>query len=296
MSEGRSAMNDAAGRRARSRCRRAHAGAQEMVDPRAGDRGRGADLRRRQSDHAEVQIRSAHHHRGARERVLPAGGREGRDRTRPHGRPGGDHQPCAACALARCRKTSDQGAEARRAAGIRLRAARRVAHSLFARLPRARERPAEHDAGRARARSLLRAPDRLPGRQVARDLDRIPVVRSGIRRQGREHDRGQLPRAAAVGAARPDPRGRQMALRRDRRAAHEGGRGRGEGRGLPLQDQSLRRHQQHVAVEPDARRIQPRPRGGALAEGRSRGQGEIHPRHAQERRRGRILRHGQFAS
>ena len=43
--------------------------------------------------------------------------------------------------------------------------------------------PLEHDAGGARARSLLRAADRVSGRQVARDLDRIPVGRSGARRR-----------------------------------------------------------------------------------------------------------------
>ena len=68
--------------------------------------------------------------------------------------------------------------------------------------------PLEHDRRGARARSLLRAADRVPGRQVARDLDRIPVGRSGARRQGRQHRRRQLPRAAADRAAGADPRGR----------------------------------------------------------------------------------------
>ena len=156
-------------------------------------------------DHAEIQVRSAHHHRRARERVPAARGREGRDRTRPHGRPGSDHQPGAACALARCRAAGDQGAQARRAAGIRFRAARRVADPLFARLPRARERSAEHDAGRARAGSLLRAADGVSGRQVARDRDRIPVVRSGVRRaRSRTRSRTATSRCSSRrGATRP---------------------------------------------------------------------------------------------
>ena len=48
------------------------------------------------------------------------------------------------------------------------------------------------------------------------------------------------------------------------------GRGRGQGRGIPLQDQPVHRHQQHLAVEPDAGRVEPRSRGRALAEGRAR--------------------------
>ena len=58
-------------------------------------------------------------------------------------------------------------------------AARRLADPLFARLPRPRQGPAQHDARGARARSLLRAADGVSGRQVARHLDRIPVGRSG---------------------------------------------------------------------------------------------------------------------
>ena len=57
-----------------------------------------------------------------------------------------------------------------------------------------------------------------------------------------------------------------------------------QGRGIPRQDQSVHRHQQHHAVEPDARRIEPRSRGRALAEGRARVEGAAHPRHAQARR------------
>ena len=169
--------------------------------------------------------------------------------------------------------------------GIRFRAARRVAHPLLARLPRSCQGSAEHDAGRARARSLLRAADRFPGRQVARDLDRIPVVRSGIRREGRERGRGQLPRAAAVGAARPDPRGRNKWLSGEidvlRKQVAEAEAKVEEFRaktnlmvgtnGTTLSSQTLGE-------------VQPRSCGGALAEGRARVQGEDHPRHAQERR------------
>ena len=99
-------------------------------------------------------------------------------------------------------------AQARRAAGIRRRAARRVADALFARLSRARQGSAQHDRRGARARGLLRAADRVPGRQVARDLGRIPVGRSRACRQGRERDRGQLPGHAADRAPGSDPRGR----------------------------------------------------------------------------------------
>ncbi len=241
-------------RRARSRRGRPRARAQEMVGAGSGDRGRGDDLRRRQSADAALQVGSARPDRRARERVLPPRYRP-RHGPRPHHRPGSGDQPGAARALARSGAPGGQAAEARRAAGIRRGAARRVAGALFARLSRACQGPARNDRRGARARGLLRAADRVSGRQVARDLDRIPIGRSRARRQGRQHHRGQLPDHAADRAPGSDPRGRALARRRDRHHAQARGRSRGQGGGIPLQDQPVHRHQQHLAVEPDARRV-----------------------------------------
>ena len=112
--------------------------------------------------------------------------------------------------------------------------------------------------------------------------------------QRRQRGRRQLSRAAAERAAGADARRGPLARRRDRRAAQARRRGRSQGRGIPRQDQPVHRHQQHHAVEPDARRIESRSRRRALAEGRARVEGALHPRPAQARRPGRILRRDQF--
>ena len=85
-----------------------------------------------------------------------------------------------------------------------------------------------------------------------------------------------------------------MAVRRDRDAAQEGRGSRSEGRAIPRQDQSLHRHQQHLAVEPAARRIQRAAGHGACAEIRCRGEGAADPRGAEIGRTDRVLRHRQF--
>ena len=217
-------------------------------------RGRGADLRRRQPDHAEIQVRSAHHHRRARERVLAARGREGRDERD---------------------RTVDPEAVTSQ---VQLALSRDVARQVIKEL-KLGERP-EFDSA-LRGVSLIRYSlgflglakdplsmtpeervleayyerlDGFPGRQVARDLDRIPVVRSGARRAASRTRSRTITSRCSSPRGGPDPRGRQWLVRRDRRAAQAGGRGGGEGRGIPLQDQPVHRHQRHDAVEPDARR------------------------------------------
>ena len=171
-------------------------------------------------------------------------------------------------------------AQARRAAGIRLRAARRVADPLFARLPRARQGSAEHDAGGAGARSLLRAADRVPGRQVARDRDRIPVGRSGASpRKVANRSRTAISRCSS-GAAGPDPRRRQVALRRDRQAAQARW-----PRPRPRSRSSAPRPT--CSSAPTTRRCRTRSSASRTAISRprarrrpSRGEGALHPRHA----------------
>jgi hypothetical protein len=87
----------------------------------------------------------------------------------------------------------------------------------------------------------------------------------------------------ACGRSRPKRR-RPMAGRRDRQAARQGCRCRGQGRGVPLPYQPARRHQQHDAQQPAARRAQLAGRHRAGPEGGCRDQGEDHPRHAAQGR------------
>ena len=85
--------------------------------------------------------------------------------------------------------------------GIRSGAAGIFAAEIGAGPVRHRPRPALADAGRARARCLLRALHGLRGRQVPRHRRRIPVARSRARGARRQLDRRRLPGAAAERAA-----------------------------------------------------------------------------------------------
>ena len=108
--------------------------------------------------------------------------RQGSHRPR-HGRSGGGDQPGAAHPFARSRQRGDRQAQARRTAGVRSGDCRDLAAQEGARLHRRDQEPAAHDAGRARARCLLRPAPGLPGGEVARHRHRLSVGGSRARRR-----------------------------------------------------------------------------------------------------------------
>ena len=235
-------------RRPRSARARPGADAQAGLDHRSDGARRRAFDHRGQSGHPALQIRSAHPGRRARER-LPAAERRaqrGAHRARCRGR----DQPGAARAVARSRARDHQEEQARRAAGIRSGAAGPFAAEVAAGAVRDRPRSVLADAGRARARRLLRALHRLCGRQVARHRRRIPVARSGTCRARRQFDRRRLSGAAAECAAGAGQVGRPVAVGRDRQSAQEGRGGGIPRRGFSFEIEPVRRHQQHHAVQP----------------------------------------------
>ena len=198
-----------------------------------------------------------------------------------HRRPGGGDQPGPAHPVARSRARGHQEAQARRAAGIRSGAARPQPDAHGAEPHRRHQGPDGDDARGAGAQELLRAADRLPGREIARDRDRVRVAGSRARRAGRQRHRRGLSGAAAA----PPSRSRRARPARGSPARSTGcaakvAEAEGQGRAVSLQDQSVHRHQQHDAVEPAARRLQCPARLRARAEGRCRVEGADHPRGA----------------
>ena len=236
-------------------------------------------LRRRPDHHAQISVGIARPHRRARQHLPAPRRRQGPDRPQRR-RPGGGDQPGAAHAVARSRQRSDRQAQARRAAGIRSGARRRVAGQVPARPARHRQESAEHDAGRARAGSLLR-----PAHGVSRWKNRAssssnscPRIRNSPRSVANAIADAYL--VLQQQAKQEQARAPASGLPARSTTAQEGGRRRSQGRGLPRQIQPAGRHQQHHAVGAAARRLQCAARHCARAEGRRRGQGEADPRHA----------------
>ena len=89
-------------------------------------------------------------------------------------------------------------------------------------------------------------------------------------------------------------RRRHLARRRNREAAQDRGGGRGQGRGVPRQDQPPGRPERHDVVGAAARRDERATRRRAHAQGRRRGQSQTDPPDAQGRRGDPVLRRAQF--
>ncbi len=238
-----------------------------------------ARLRRRQLHHAAIQVGSAGADRDPREHLPAAGGGEVA-RARHHRRSGGGDQPGAAHPVARSRARGDQEAQARASSrnSIRCCAARRPSAPCSG-IARHRQGSDGDDARGAGAQELLRPAGRVPGRQVARDRDRVRVgrIRSSPRRSPTRSPRAiwSCSRRAKQDQTRSAGTWLSGEIEKLRAKVAEA---EGQGRGVSRQDQSVHRHQQHDAVEPAARRPQRAARRGARAEGRRRGEGADDPR------------------
>ena len=228
---------------------------------------------------------------------LPAAGRRegGSDRGSPR-RSGSGDQPGPAHPVARSRARRHPEAQARRAAGVRSGAARHL--DLSARSWASSgivQDPMSMTPEERVLKSLFRPADRVSGRKVPRHRDRVRIRRSRARRARRQRDRRRLSgrcssRPSRTRPARAGPwlAGEIEKLRdavADAEAKVEQYRAKTN---LFVGTNNTTLSNQQLG-ELNAQLVR-----RARAEGRCRGQGAPHPRHAAARRSDRVLRHHQF--
>ena len=165
-----------------------------IIGPTLLDRRGG--VHRRQPADAPLQVRSARSGRRPREHLPAARGREGHDATAARSTP---RRVTSQVQLVLSR---DLAREVIKELNLtELPEFNAALEGVLAAVGAAHHRNSQgsdvDDARGAGARGLLRAAHRLRARQVARDLDRIPVGRSGAGRPRGQHDRRKLSLAAA---------------------------------------------------------------------------------------------------